>query len=95
MRVFFSPAGLEISQSRKRNRIIPCAGLAHKLGCRAGAHQAKERSLNTYENAIESTRVGQPLAGETRLLFTSAGHMPRAVACFRAAGFDSPETRAK
>lgn len=45
------------------------------------------RSRNTCENAIESKAIAKPAAGQTWLLVTSAFHMPRAVACFRAAGF--------
>lgn len=49
--------------------------------------EIEERSRNTCENAIESKKVAAPKAGELWLLLTSAFHMPRAVACFRAAGF--------
>jgi uncharacterized SAM-binding protein YcdF (DUF218 family) len=49
--------------------------------------ELEERSRNTCENAAESVLVAKPRPGETWLLVTSASHMPRAVACFRAAGF--------
>jgi uncharacterized SAM-binding protein YcdF (DUF218 family) len=49
--------------------------------------ELEERSRNTCENAIESILVAKPRPGEAWLLVTSASHMPRAVACFRAAGF--------
>jgi uncharacterized SAM-binding protein YcdF (DUF218 family) len=49
--------------------------------------ELEERSRNTCENATESVLVARPQPGETWLLVTSASHMPRAVACFRAAGF--------
>jgi uncharacterized SAM-binding protein YcdF (DUF218 family) len=45
------------------------------------------RSRTTYENAVLSRAVVQPKPGETWLLITSAAHMPRAVGCFRAAGW--------
>ena len=45
------------------------------------------RSRNTWENAILSLEVAQPRPGETWLLVTSAWHMPRAVGCFRRAGW--------
>ena len=48
---------------------------------------AEEQSRNTIENAIFSRLVAQPKPGERWLLVTSASHMPRAVAAFRAAGF--------
>ncbi len=48
---------------------------------------AEEQSRNTVENAVFSRLVAQPKPGERWLLVTSAYHMPRAVAAFRAAGF--------
>jgi uncharacterized SAM-binding protein YcdF (DUF218 family) len=48
---------------------------------------AEEQSRNTIENAVYSRLVAQPRPGERWLLVTSAFHMPRAVAAFRAAGF--------
>ena len=49
--------------------------------------EIEERSRNTCENAVESKAIAAPQPGQTWLLVTSAFHMPRAVACFRAAGF--------
>ena len=46
------------------------------------------RSRNTFENAVLSKELIQPKPGERWLLVTSAQHMPRAVGCFRQAGFD-------
>ncbi|WP_159589233.1 YdcF family protein [Chelativorans xinjiangense] len=51
--------------------------------------ELEERSRNTCENAVESKVVAKPEPGATWLLVTSAFHMPRAVACFRAAGFSA------
>ncbi|MGH1572252.1 YdcF family protein [Methylobacterium sp. P31] len=47
----------------------------------------ENRSRNTHENAIFSAALVQPKPGERWLLVTSAWHMPRAVGCFRQAGF--------
>lgn len=44
-------------------------------------------SKDTFENATLSRAVARPAAGERWLLVTSAFHMPRAVGCFRKAGF--------
>lgn len=49
--------------------------------------EMEERSQTTCENARESVAALQPKPEQTWLLITSAIHMPRAVACFRAAGF--------
>lgn len=48
---------------------------------------AEEQSRNTIENAVFSRLVANPKPGERWLLVTSAHHMPRAIAAFRAAGF--------
>lgn len=47
----------------------------------------ENRSRNTYENAVFSAALVHPKPGERWLLVTSAWHMPRAVGCFRQAGF--------
>src|SRR5579863_3699916 len=48
---------------------------------------AEEQSRDTIESAVFSRLIAQPKPGEHWLLVTSAFHMPRAVAAFRAAGF--------
>ncbi|MEH3116853.1 MAG: YdcF family protein [Methylorubrum populi] len=47
----------------------------------------ERQSRNTHENAVFSGRLAQPKPGERWLLVTSAWHMPRAIGCFRKAGF--------
>lgn len=47
----------------------------------------ENRSRNTHENATFSAALVHPKPGERWLLLTSAWHMPRAVGCFRQAGF--------
>ncbi len=48
---------------------------------------AEEQSRNTIENAVFSRLLAVPKPGERWLLVTSAFHMPRAIAAFRAADF--------
>ena len=48
---------------------------------------ADEQARNTIENAVFSRLVANTKPGERWLLVTSAYHMPRAMAVFRAAGF--------
>lgn len=48
---------------------------------------AEEQSRNTVENAVFSRLIANPQPGQRWLVLTSAFHMPRAIAVFRAAGF--------
>ena len=57
------------------------------LGVSPDRITAEEQSRNTVENAVFSELIAQPKPGERWLLVTSASHMPRAMAVFRAAGF--------
>jgi uncharacterized SAM-binding protein YcdF (DUF218 family) len=57
------------------------------LGVAPDRITAEEQSRNTIENAVFSRLIAQPKPGERWLLVTSAFHMPRAIAVFRAAGF--------
>ena len=57
------------------------------LGVAEQRIEMEENSRDTCENAEQSKLVAKPQPGETWLLVTSASHMPRAMACFRAMGF--------
>jgi len=48
---------------------------------------AEEQSRNTIENAAFARLIANPKPGQRWLLLTSAYHMPRAMAAFRAADF--------
>ena len=48
---------------------------------------AEHQSRDTFENAMFSRQIANPRPGELWLLVTSAAHMPRAMAAFRAANF--------
>jgi len=48
----------------------------------------EDKARNTFENAVFSKELVKPKPGERWLLVTSAQHMPRAVGCFRQAGFE-------
>lgn len=69
----------------------PEAGVAYRLlvglGVAPDRITAEDQSRNTIENAVFSRLIAQPKPGERWLLVTSAFHMPRAMAVFRAAGF--------
>jgi uncharacterized SAM-binding protein YcdF (DUF218 family) len=70
---------------------IPEAPFAvHELEALGVAHDritAEEQSRNTIENAVFARLIAQPQPGQVWLLVTSAYHMPRAIAAFRAVGF--------
>jgi uncharacterized SAM-binding protein YcdF (DUF218 family) len=57
------------------------------LGVARARITAEEQSRNTVENAVFSRLIANPQPGERWMLLTSAFHMPRAVAVFRAVGF--------
>ena len=57
------------------------------LGVAASRLTIEANSRNTWENAVEALALAKPAPGETWLLVTSAFHMPRAVGCFRRAGW--------
>lgn len=57
------------------------------MGVPDGRMELETRSRNTCENASESVITAKPKPSEVWLLVTSASHMPRAIACFRAADF--------
>jgi len=57
------------------------------LGVAPSRIVSEDRSRNTIENAEFSRRLADPKPGERWLLVTSAHHMPRSIAAFRAANF--------
>ena len=48
----------------------------------------ERKSRNTYENAVYSANILHPEGSQNWLLVTSAWHMPRAIGCFRKAGWN-------
>lgn len=58
------------------------------LGIDGARIEIETKSHNTCESAYFSYRKVHPIAGQRWVLVTSAFHLPRAVACFRTAGWD-------
>lgn len=60
---------------------------AEVLGLQRSRLILENRSQDTFENARLTADLLQPKPSERWILVTSAWHMPRAVGCFRKAGF--------
>ena len=61
--------------------------LFQALGVAQDRITLESQSRDTYENAVLTARIVKPKPNERWLLVTSAAHMPRAMGCFRRAGF--------
>lgn len=66
---------------------VTAGRLLEALGIEKSRLLLEDKSRNTWENAVFSKAMAAPKAGERWLLVTSSWHMPRAIGCFRAAGF--------
>lgn len=58
------------------------------LGVELSRVTLESESRNTAENAVFTKRLMKPSQEEVWILVTSASHMPRAVGCFRKAGWN-------
>lgn len=77
-------ASLLADEPAEANYLYP---LLDHIGFPRARVMLEARSRNTYENAVLTKALVKPKPGERWLLVTSAQHMPRAVGCFRKAGF--------
>ncbi|MEL6231074.1 MAG: YdcF family protein [Cyanobacteria bacterium J06627_3] len=64
------------------------AEIAQAMGVPERAILLENKSLNTYENAVETAKILQQKQINNILLVTSAIHMPRSMAIFEKQGFD-------
>jgi len=62
--------------------------LLEEWGVKPDAIVVEGSSRNTYQNAVETAKIARRIGFERALLVTSAIHMPRAMATFRAAGIN-------
>jgi uncharacterized SAM-binding protein YcdF (DUF218 family) len=62
------------------------AGMLRAWGVDPARIVVERASRNTHENAVESARVAAAHGWRSILLVTSAGHMERALGCFRKVG---------
>jgi uncharacterized SAM-binding protein YcdF (DUF218 family) len=66
---------------------VTAGRLLEALGVDKARLALEERARDTYENAVFTKALVKPAPGERWLLITSGTHMPRAMGCFRRAGF--------
>jgi uncharacterized SAM-binding protein YcdF (DUF218 family) len=66
---------------------VTASRLLQALGVDKARLTLEGRARDTYENAVFTKALVDPKPGERWLLVTSAWHMPRAIGCFRRAGF--------
>jgi uncharacterized SAM-binding protein YcdF (DUF218 family) len=85
-RIIFSSgdASLRRDQGAEADELYP---LLDTFGVPRSRVTLENRARNTVENAVFSKQLADPKAGERWLVVTSAFHMPRAMGCFRRAGF--------
>jgi uncharacterized SAM-binding protein YcdF (DUF218 family) len=86
-RLLFS-GGSGLLRPTRYNESQVARALFESLGVDPARALYEDRSRNTWENALYSKKLADPKPGETWLLVTSAWHMPRAVGCFRQAGWN-------
>ena len=84
--VFTGGSGNLIDQSLPEAKFA--APVLESLGIPRDRLLIEDRSRTTFENAAFTREMVRPKPGELWLLVTSAGHMPRSIGAFRAAGFD-------
>jgi len=83
--LFSGGSGLVRNHSFNESQLA--RALFESLGVDPARARYEDRSRNTWENALYSKELADPQPGQTWLLVTSAWHMPRAVGCFRRAGW--------
>lgn len=66
---------------------VTAGRLLEALGIDKSRITLEGRSRDTYENAVFTKELVKPAPGQRWLLITSGWHMPRAMGCFRRAGF--------
>jgi uncharacterized SAM-binding protein YcdF (DUF218 family) len=86
MRVVFT-GGSALLLLTAAGESVTAGRLLEALGVDKARLTLEGRARDTYENAVFTKVLVDPKPGERWLLVTSAWHMPRAIGCFRRAGF--------
>lgn len=87
-RIVFSGGDAGLFERGEETEAEAAAKLFALAGIAPSRVLLEDQSRNTRENALFTRRQIAPKPGERWLLITSAFHMPRAVACFRAVGLE-------
>jgi uncharacterized SAM-binding protein YcdF (DUF218 family) len=85
-RIIFTGGDASLEQSGF-TEAVPARQLLIDLGIPPERLEIESHSRNTWENATLTHALVQPVPGQSWILVTSAMHMPRAVGCFRQAGW--------
>jgi uncharacterized SAM-binding protein YcdF (DUF218 family) len=87
-RIVFAGGVADLLQPRSDvTEAVVARRLLESFGIPAERIAYEDQSRDTFENAVFTRNLVKPQPGETWVLVTSAHHMPRAIASFRAAGF--------
>ncbi|MDX2027536.1 MAG: YdcF family protein [Alphaproteobacteria bacterium] len=86
--VFAGGSGLLVPDPRLKDAEVAKQALAG-LGLAVDRVVFEDESRNTYENAVKAVALVKPRPEQKWLLVASARHMPRAMACFRKAGWNT------
>lgn len=87
-RVVFSGGPKVNEQTGRLEQTGVASGLLPTIGVHASRLTIEDRSADTCESAAHTKALVQPKPDETWIVVTSAIHVPRTVACFRAVGWD-------
>lgn len=87
-RIFLSGGAGETADGKFVSESALAKEMLLELGIPADRISMEESSRTTAENALESFAALKPSPSDRWLLVTSAYHMPRAMAVYRAVGFD-------
>lgn len=85
--LFSGGSGLVVPYGKVKDFEVAREAMAD-MGVPVERMKFENKSRNTYENAMMSAQILHPAPAQKWLLITNAWHMPRAMECYRKAGFN-------